>query len=40
MSGTTFQNYRVDSLEVAPEHFKNFIFMLRAFIDRENLPCK
>lgn len=27
-------------MEVQPEHFKNFVFMLKTFIDRENLPCK
>lgn len=27
-------------MEVQPTNFKNFVFMLKTFIDRENLPCK
>ena len=31
---------RMDSFEVQPEHFKNFVGSLRKFIEQENLPCK
>ena len=31
---------RMDSFEVQPEHFKNFVATLKRFIEQENLPCK
>lgn len=27
-------------MEVQPDSFRNFVFMLKSFIEKENLPCK
>ncbi len=40
MSGNAIPNSRMDSLEVEPEPFKNFIVSLKTFIEQQSLPCK
>ena len=40
VTGNTFPASRIDSCEVKPEHFKNFIVSIKSLIDNESLPCK
>ena len=35
-----FQASRIESCEMQPEKFKNFVCSLKAFIERENIPCR